>query len=444
MSQLLGPPWRGSSLAQRRHSAVAAELYTLPQVRVMGPYQAHVSLQQEGMLQMGTLQLDRGTCSKYKSGLRDLCSGVFHQASGRRAAASLPVRVFARMSYPDQARPGYSIENAVYQRLEMLHRQQVHGEVTGRSRGWQSQLRRRGWTTQATPRVAFVLLLHRNNMSRVDVSHVNVSQKVKSASAPHFLGLGRPAATWQHIVVSEAANGQRLGSVLEAAPTNFSLCAVLQVTFQVALKLAILQARTGFVHGDLGANNIICGPTTDTSTVDPMQPQPHARLIGECTFIDFESASIVTKSTDGARAASDAASGGVSGDASAGQGNASLVLGRSLDTGTFYFAESTADLTSAARAFDMHYFLDFWLRAEGISRRDKGQPGGASLIEWLARFHELACNVSRSDFDRLPVRVSGVAKHSFLGSALHSCFWPERVADYILQSKELAKCDQQE
>ena len=48
------------------------------------------------------------------------------------------------------------------------------------------------------------------------------------------------------------------------------------------------------------------------------------------------------------------------------------------------------------------------------------------------------------DFDRLPVRVSGVAKHSFLGSALHSCFWPERVADYILQSKELAKCDQQE
>ena len=76
--------------------------------------------------------------------------------------------------------------------------------------------------------------------------------------------------------------------------------------------------------------------------------------------------------------------------------------------------------------------------------RDKGQPGGASLIEWLARFHELACNVSRSDFDRLPVGVSGVAKHSFLGSALHSCFWPERVADYILQSKELAKCDQQE
>ena len=409
----------------------------------MDPYQAHVSLQQEGMLQKGKLQLDGGTCSKYKSGRRDMCLGVFHQASGRRAAASLPVRVFARMSYPDHFHAYYSIENAIYQRLEMLHRQQVHGEVTGRGRGWQSQLWQRGWTTQATPRVEFVLLLHRNHVSRVNVSHVNVSQKVKNASAAHFLGLGRPAATWQQIVVSEAASGQQLGSVLEAAPTNFSLCAVLQVTLQVALKLAILQARTGFVHGDFGANNIICGPTTDNSTVDPMQPQPHTRLIGECTFIDFESASlsIVTKSADGARGER-CCERGCERRCERGEGNASLMLGRSLDKDTFYFAESTAELTSAARAFDMHYFLDFWLRAKVISRRDKGQPGGASLIEWLARFHETACNVSRSDFDSLPVRVAGAAKHSFLGSALHSCFWPERVANYILQSQELAKCDQ--
>eukprot|EP00966_Prymnesium_polylepis_P052139 1207311-Prymnesium_polylepis.1 len=110
--------------------------------------------------------------------------------------------------------------------------------------------------------------------------------------------------------------------------------------------------------------------------------------------------------------------GGAAATIAGGNGSHRVILGRTLgklkeEPGGFRFfvdSRSSADLlTSAAKAFDMHIYV-YWLR-----RSSRAHPRGGDVVEWLARFHARACNVSRSAFDRLPWKpYSGAAKYEFL------------------------------
>ena len=386
---LLGPPWHlrhGVAPQLPSVTDLVTMVGMLPRAHVVDPFHAQVSTQHQGVRLDGTLQLDQRTCVRFKP-LRALCMGSFNETT-------VVVRIDRQVSparNPADVERAALIENAVIEHLSRLQRHDIHGDEA-------TQLRRYGWTTRVVPSTAFILLLHRN--------------RSRNARTDRLLGPELPDAIHQHIVVSEAADGRPLSRAVADARVPYSLRAVLLATLQVALKVALLQRLTGFVHGDLMGNNVICGNlTADDST------------LGECTLIDFESSTLsITKRAE---------DGGASGAANS-SGSRHVMLGRRLDGKGGRFIDVRAGaLTSAARAFDMHIYTH-WLH-----RQARAHPQGGDVVQWLARFYERACNVSRGEFDRGGKQLHGSAKHSYLGSGLHACFWPERIADYILHSTEL-------
>ena len=189
-------------------------------------------------------------------------------------------------------------------------------------------------------------------------------------------------------------------------------------------QVALLQRHLDFIHGDLMGNNIICAPPSGVGS----------NHIGDCIFIDTESSTLSIMKRRGAMV------GEVKSE------DRRLMLGRTLDAEKTYFVEPVAELTGAARAFDMHMFTQYWLLREfhgHSTRMHGGSQEARAVIGWLAAFHERACNLSRADFDRLRKmpKLSGAAKHKSLATNLRSCFWPERLATEILHSGELATCE---
>lgn len=428
---LLGPPWhlRHGVPAPPLPSVadLAATVGTLPRAaRVMDPFHARVSMPHQGVdvfhgADDGTVVIDRDSCLKIKP-TRDLCLGVFNATPAGRAADARPVRIFVRITHHGgtmhaDLEQAALIENAVQQRLVRLQQHSLLGTWTEAT-----ELRRRGWTTRLTPRVSFVLLLRRTPSHGV------------GGAADVFLGPSHPSVAQQYITIAEVAPGRQLGSALTGAPAHFSLCAVLHATLQIALKIALLQRLTSFVHGDLMGNNVLCAPPVgrDGAGLSPSGSGGGAsHLIGDCSFIDMESSTLSVPKRGRAGA------------------DASMLLGRTLDETKAYFAREagstgTALLTGAARAFDLHMFF-YWLRRQAhalvAGPQSESRSGGGAVLDWLESYHARACNVSSQQFHRLPRHVSGASKYAHFGSQLHSCFWPERVAAEIRRGDELAMCD---
>ena len=427
----LGPPWYPLSAplgwtlppqhvkheAAHHPAATDKAAVSLPQAHVVNPWLAHISHPAGYARARGTLLIEQHSCRAIRPG-RNLCFGVFNETPSRRVDGDHheTVRVVVRISNhaaEDNLEDRAIVENAVQLHLVRLQQQRhtLHDES--------ARLLRRGWTTRLTPRLAFMLLLRRND--------------AHGAAETNLLGPRQSTGTQQHVSVAEAAPGQQLSAVVHKPPASFSLCAILDATLQVALKLSLLQRLVGFMHGDLMGNNIMCDapPTADVGL----------RLIGDCMFIDMEASTLRTTNQVASAAAvaadasTDGSASGILMDGTGDRGH--LLLGRTMDASKAYFVQAAAaEMPGPVRAFDMHMYA-YWLRREALQAR----RNGSHVIEWLARFHERSCNISRGEFDRLPQQVTGAAKYAFMGSGLHSCFWPERVAADILSSDELAACD---
>jgi len=319
---------------------------------------------------------------------RQLCAGQLH------TNVSVGVRMKIDFPTPQSAaswRQKSQVLAVMLNQLNRAGRLLDQGNETHENR-LHVLIKRYGWSILCAPQMAFVAI-------------VNAEPSMRTG----FRGL----PTCSYVDLAEQVAGAPLQDYIKSTQVPF--CSMLGSILQVALKIRMLQLRSGFIHGDLNTCNILC------TNISASRPEQHT-LIGNCTFIDFES-SVISVPGNGI--------------------HQPYVLGllKPGRLGSYFMSHEPFPASSPVFAMDLHWFF-FELRRDVFSVINSTHAEHLPqrrLAEWLATYAEDACEDTQR-FGRYDSPVTLPTNYVYRRSGLDDCFRPENVIAYIHKQLPHPEC----